>query len=107
MENLFTTTKMVREVLEVMPQARNSDNFLYFVVCNRIATMKGIDVNKMSMPMFLLNLKEFGFPNFETVRRTRQKLQAENAELRACETVEAMRDINEELYRYYARQMNV
>lgn len=98
---------MVREVLEVMPQARNSDNFLYFVVCNRIATMNGIDVNKMSMPTFLLCSKEFGFPGFETVRRARQKLQAENPELRACETVEAMREVNEDLYRYYARKMNV
>ena len=100
---LKTTTDIVKDILERNEDARNSDNVLYVKVCAVIGREHGIDINSMSMPTFLLNLKEHGFPAFETVRRTRQKLQAENEELRASSTVEGFRMLNEEIFREYAR----
>lgn len=100
---LKTTTDIVKDILESNQEARNSDNVLYVLVCAVIGKEHGIDINSMSMPTFLLNLKEHGFPAFETVRRTRQKLQAENEELRASSTVEGFRMLHEETFREYAR----
>lgn len=104
---LKNTTELVKSVLKMYPEARNSDNFLYYTICKTIGRRNGIDVDSMSMPRFFLHLKDYGFPAFETVRRTRQKIQAENPELAACDTVEGHRMLNEEVYRDYARQVNV
>lgn len=103
MNELNNTTELVKSVLKLHPQARNSDNYLYYTVCKIIGRRNGIDVDSMPMPRFFLHLKDFGFPAFETVRRTRQKLQAECPELAADATVEAGRMLNEEAFREYAR----
>jgi len=100
---LKTTANIVKNILEKNEDARNNDNVLYVRVCAVVGKEHGIDINSMSMPTFLLKLKEHGFPAFETVRRTRQKLQAENEELRASSTVEGFRMLNEEAFREYAR----
>ena len=70
-KELKSTTELVREVLQSHPKARNSDNELYYWVCAIIGHRNGIDIHKMSMPLFFLHLHEYGFPQFETVRRTR------------------------------------
>lgn len=100
---LRTTTELVRQILESQPRARCSDNFLYYWVCYIIGKRNGIDIDKMSMPRFFLHLSEYGFPQFETVRRTRQKLQASYPELCGDDTVEGLRRVNEEAFREYAR----
>lgn len=97
------TTALVKSILEQDKQCRNSDSFLYLKVLSVIGKQKGIDIENMSIPHFLLNLHGAGFPGFETVRRTRQKLQQHNPELAACDEVEAMRIENEKSYREYAR----
>ena len=102
-KELKSTTELVREVLQSHPKARNSDNELYYWVCAIIGHRNGIDIHKMSMPLFFLHLHEYGFPQFETVRRTRQKLQAAYPELCGSKTVEGMRRVNEEAFREYAR----
>lgn len=102
-KELKTTTDMVKHILETVPMARNSDNHLYYWVCAMIGKQNGVDIHKMSMPMFLLHLKEYGFPQFESVRRTRQKLQAEYPELAGNDRVEGQRMLNEEVFRDYAR----
>ncbi len=107
MDNLKTTTDLVKDILENNPGARNSDNVLYYCVVSRIGKRNGIDIENMSIPMFFLHLKEYGFPQFESVRRARQKIQASHPELAGCETVEAYRSMNEEAFRGYARQVNV
>ena len=102
-KELRTTTELVKEVLESQPKARNSDNFLYYWVCTIIGKRNGIDIEHMSMPRFFLHLSEYGFPAFETVRRTRQKLQATYPELAGDSTVEGQRRLNEEIFREYAK----
>ncbi len=99
------TNGLVLEILKQSPKARNSDNYLYYAVLVTLGKRNGIDLDKISVPHFLLHMKEFGvFPCFETVRRTRQKLQASFPELAACSEVEAERIVNEEVFREYARK---
>lgn len=103
MDNLKTLTSQVKNILETVPETRNSDNRLYYVVCATIGKKNGIDIEKMSMPHFLLHLKDYGMPAFESVRRTRQKIQETYPELAADRDVEAQRELNEEAFLEYAR----
>jgi hypothetical protein len=53
---------------------------------------------------FLLNKKRLGFPPFETVRRSRQKLQRKFPELRANKEVAEQRADNETAYRQFVKE---
>lgn len=106
-KELLTTTNIVKEILLNDPNSRSNDNYLYYKVYAKIGREKGIDVNKMSMPRFFLNLAQFGFPSTETIRRTRQKLQATYPELAGSAKVEGQRLVNEEIFRDYARKVTI
>ena len=103
MNDLKTTTKLVKAILEEDKQARNSDSFLYLKVIETIADQKGINLFGISVPVFLVSMRENGFPPFESVRRTRQKIQEHHPELGACDKVAGMRMINETEFRRYSR----
>ena len=47
-------------------------------------------------------MKEYGLPGFETVRRSRQKVQADNPELAGSEAVRRKRAKKETVYREFA-----
>ena len=98
MLNLRTTNDIVRMILLRMPATRNSDNILYCEVCNQINPM----VKNMNFEYVMRNRKELGIPGFETVRRARQKLQAEHQELAANNEVSMIRSDLEREYRNYA-----
>ncbi len=102
MNDLRTTRKLVKSILEENPQTRNSDSYLYFKVLKHRADQMGVDLRQLSVASFLLGMNDFGFPIFETVRRSRQKLQAAFPELAACETVEEYRMENEKVFRGFA-----
>ena len=102
MNDLKNTTALVKALLEQDKQCRNSDSFLYLKVLSVIGKRKGIDIDSVSVPYFLVNLQGTAFPGFETVRRTRQKLQQHHPELAASETVESFRMDNEKEFRSYA-----
>ena len=103
MDNLKNATDIVKEILKENPDARNDDDYLYLKVCERI------DGVSISLPFWrvILNRKKYNYPAFETVRRTRQKIQQHHPELSGCSEVEAFRTVNEEKFRNYARQVNV
>lgn len=101
-ERLKSTTEVVKTILEDSPRARDDDNFLYYMVLKHYGRKNGIDIESMSMPRFLLNMRQFGFPPFESVRRSRQKLQHDNPELAAYKEVEGKRKEEEKAYRSYA-----
>lgn len=103
MNDLKTTTKLVKAILEEDEKARNSDSFLYLKVIETIANQKDINLYGISIPVFLVSMKENGFPPFESVRRTRQKIQQHHPELAACDKVKGMRMIQETEFRQYAR----
>lgn len=103
MDNLKTTSNLVMHILQIDEYSRNSDNILYYKVLKHIGNQNGIDIDKMSVPHFFLHLKQYGFPQFESVRRTRQKIQASHPELAGNDKTQACRMLNEEKYREYAR----
>ena len=103
MLDLKNTTALVKSILEQDKQCRNSDSYLYLKVLSVVGKQKGIDIEKMPVPYFLLNLHGAGLPPFESVRRARQKIQAAYPELAACEAVEGFRAENEAEFMAYAR----
>lgn len=105
MNDLKNVTKIVRAILEADEQARNSDSFLYLRVLDFYGEKNGIDIKSMSITTFLLHLREFGFPPFESVRRARQKTQRTFPHLAACGKVGAMREVNEQEFRAYAKKV--
>lgn len=105
MDDLKTLTGVVKSILIADEQTRNSDSFLYFRVLEYYGAQNGVDLNGMSVVRFLLHMKEYGFLAFESVRRTRQKLQASFPELASCDRVAEMRGVNEERFREYAKDV--
>ena len=92
---LNKTIDLVKEILNEYPATRNSDNLLYLTVVESI----GKGNSDKSISEILLGLEELGLPCFETVRRTRQKLQADFPELQACDAVQDFRTEREEEFR--------
>jgi hypothetical protein len=102
MNKFRNTSKMVKSILEADERARNNDGYLYFKVLDVCGERDGINYISMTIRDFLPYVNSMGVPNSETVRRTRQKIQACFPELAACEKVEAMRMIQEDDYRAFA-----
>ena len=103
MQDLKTTKALVTVILEQDEKARNSDSHLYFRVINTIATKRNIDLTNIPVIDFLLNLNQSPFPPFESVRRSRQKVQHECPWLAASADVELLRAENEHEFREFAR----
>ncbi len=103
MNNLKTVTAVVRNILENYKQTRNCDGLLYLKVLEHYSYQKNIELRFLSVPTFLTQMDQMGFPGFETVRRARQKLQATYPQLSASETVQGFRADMEAEYREYAR----
>ena len=102
-KDLKTTTALVQAILEEDEKARNSDSYLYLRVLNMVAEKEHIDLNKIHVIDFLLNLHKSPFPPFESVRRTRQRVQEKNPHLAPCKVVEEYRAEKEEEFVEYAR----
>ena len=98
-EELKNTRKRVLEILEKDERARNSDDYLYYMVC------RSIDDISVHLPFWkvILNRKDFKYPAFESVRRSRQKIQHDIPELAGDSDVEAQRVLNEETFTDFAR----
>lgn len=103
MDNLTKLSELVYDILVKNEKARNSDTYLYYIVCNEKLTSNGQDISKITLADSLLRREELGLPPFESVRRTRQKIQHDNQELAGSKEVEAFRSKNEKEYRQYAR----
>ena len=103
MQDLKTTKRLVVDALEKHPQTRNSDNYLYFIICKGQLEKQGLDIEKISLSNALLHRKKYGLPPFESVRRTRQKAQEKNPKLAALPEVEAARIEEEKNFREFAR----
>lgn len=103
MSDLKNLTSLVHLILEHYPQTRNCDGLLWLKVLESQANEKEIDLRMLSVPSFLPRIHELGFSPFESVRRTRQKLQATYPHLAASGPVESFRAENERTFREYAR----
>ena len=96
MNKEFKGTKaLVKRILTNYPQTRNSDMALY------IKVIEALNKNALDKPIVevLQNLKELGLPCYETVTRTRRKIQEECSELQADDVVQDFRTKREEDFR--------
>lgn len=93
---------LVYDLLVNEPACRNSDNILYWRVLQTIGRQKGLDVEKMPVPVLFLRMREYGLPSPDSVGRARRKVQEHNPELCADANVGAYREVLEEEYRQYA-----
>ena len=103
-KDIRTVESLVEETLMDCRAARNSDNILCFKVYQNLLEKRGMDITKVSAAMLFLNMKNYGLPSTETIRRTRQKVQAANEFLRGDRDVNKAREENEEVFRKYARE---
>ena len=92
MQKLRTIEDKVRAILKKDEEARNDDMVLYLKVCN--SYFKEV----MSQYRYL------GLPSFESVGRTRRKLQAEHPELLGSIRIQKIRAKQEQNYRRYAKE---
>lgn len=99
---LTSMTSMVLSILKKDKKARRSDSYLYLKVIEQISKRQNICLDFMTVQQFLEDMDVLGFPGFETVRRTRQKMQAEYPELSSTGKVRERRAKREEIFRKYA-----
>lgn len=78
MKDLKTIENRVRDILLSSKEARDDDMILYLLYCNRFGEVR---VGELPFEMVMNNYKVFHIPCFESVRRTRQKIQAATPEL--------------------------
>lgn len=96
---LKSIKKLVAETLKANEVTRGNDDILYLEI---IKTVMGEDYRLMTIGDFFQNRKLIGVPNFESVRRCRQKVQAENPSVRPNrEIAEGRRKSEEEYYDFF------
>lgn len=98
-KELKNTTSIVKDILEQDAFARNSDDYLYYMVCKHTNEI----VIHLPFWKVMLNRKQYKFPSFKSVERARRKLQQEFPEFSGNADVEAQREVNEEVFKEYAR----
>lgn len=103
MKHIKNTSDIVKHILEEVPGTRNDDDLLYCKVLECVNE----ECVKMPLHVFLKLRKHYKLPPFESVRRSRQKIQAAYPWLRANDTVEGYRAVNEEIVKKYARSVSV
>lgn len=101
MYKLKTIEKMVYEVLKENPATRDNDMELYYIVGKEFFYL----THGSAMLLFedvMRNYKALGIPCFESVRRTRQKIQAAHPELGCSPEVRRARQKQQKAYVSYA-----
>lgn len=86
------TYNTVLNILRECPEARDDDNILIV----KVDTVLNPAVNDMPYSLVMLNRKQFGLPSCETIRRSRQRAQELNADVRASNKAKSIRKIHEE-----------
>lgn len=86
---------LVYMILRTEPATRNSDKVLIYSIYKKFGVNAGESFEDV--------LFNEDLPSFETIRRARQKAQADFPNLRAGETVETFRSEREAEFREFAR----
>lgn len=103
---LRNISKLVKGILETDPQSRNSDDYLYYRVCFLIGNERNnVIIHTMDAANFFLFRSDMGYPAFETVRRTRQRMQHLFPELKADTKVKDFRQNQEGVFNEYATEV--
>lgn len=84
MKKIREVSEVVEYVLRRYPYTRSSDNSLYKEVC----TYMNPQITSMSFVDIFDHINDLGLPQYESVSRSRRKLQNEYEDLRAPKEVE-------------------
>ena len=104
MNNPNTVENRVLRILQENTEARNDDMKLYLMVCNDCYRQtENRDVGSLPFAVIMNCYKELKLPHFESVRRSRAKLQSQYPELASSPEVRKARKRCEGMYREYAR----
>ena len=99
MKDLKTIESRVRVILSNHKEARDDDMILYLLYCNRYGEVK---IGELPFEMVMNNYKVFHIPCFESIRRTRQKIQAVTPELGCSPKVRRARKKQQGNFKAYA-----
>ena len=102
MNNPYTIEKVVLEILKVNEEARNDDMKLYLLI-SKMCIYDTHGIADFSFEDVMINYKAYGIPCFESVRRTRQKIQAKYPELGCSPEVRRARHKMQCVYSDYAK----
>ena len=81
MQKTSTIFALVKRILEDVEDSRSSDHLLYYLVLQEYAERTGIKLQSLEVRGLFSLLEYHLFPPFETVRRSRQKIQRKNPAL--------------------------
>ena len=84
----FPLLNLIRSILEENPAARSSDNILFAEVLKSVNTSLSPNVERAVIQALY---EGFGGVNFDSVRRSRQKIQQLNPDLQPPERIRARR----------------
>ncbi len=101
MKRLQTVESIIRPILERSIEARNDDMVLFRLVCCECIKHQAF-LENTSFDDVMKNYRQYGIPRFESVRRTRQKIQVKSPELGCSPEVRRARRKAETAYRNYA-----
>lgn len=102
MMDLNTLSEMVLELLADDFKARQSDDYLYYMICKTILQKNGHDIEQFTFSQLILSTNEYGLPKYETVSRARRKMQQTYPELKCSKKVEQAKNEKEEAFIEYA-----
>lgn len=85
MKNLESVENVVAKIINEREDTRKNDDILYLHVCEHYCD----GVSSMTLKDFLTERKGTNCPNFETVRRTRQKTFEKHPELKPEKVTQA------------------
>lgn len=92
--------EQVEYILYTCPQSRNDD----FILINEVYKRYYFNTKIISFDSMLNNHRNYKLPSFESITRTRRKVQAEKEELNACDLVKIAREKKEKEYRELYRK---
>lgn len=95
MKRLYDIQKETEALLEAFPDTRDSDDVLYYRFIHSINP-------QVTTHDVFMNRERYGLPPYESVRRTRQKLQEKRPELRGSRRVRELRKEREGEFLEYA-----
>lgn len=104
MDGFANTSELVMSVLTNDKKSRNSDNYLFYIVCKTLLSNKGINIDTIGFAKLFLSLKDYGLPQYETVGRIRRKIQHDFLELTGCDNVNKQRAWEEDSFHAWANE---
>lgn len=104
LKQLRQVKKIVTKILEQDTRARNDDGYLYVRVIEEFEKVLGLFASDVALCVFLTDPMFRCFPGFETVRRSRQSVQASRCDLASDKRIEKLRKELEPEYRLFAKE---